>query len=218
MEGEAKVLVTGFEPFGGETVNPSAELLALLDGECIAGHRVATASLPCCFADVRPALERAIERHAPVLVLAIGQAGGRARLSFERVAVNLVDARIADNAGEQPVDEPVLAGAPQAHFTTLPVKAMVAACSAAGVPAELSLSAGTYVCNAAFFLLMQHLATACPGVRGGFLHIPWLPTQAASRPGAPAMDLATVAAGVRAALAAALATREDLRLPAGTIC
>lgn len=218
MNTPSTVLLTGFEPFGGDAINPSAELVALMEGETINGHRVATAVLPCCFAEVRPALGAAIARHAPVLVLAIGQAGRRARLSFERVAVNLVDARIADNAGAQPVDEPVLAGAPPAYFTTLPVKAMEAACTAAGVPAELSLSAGTYVCNAAFFLLMHHLATHAPGVRGGFLHIPWLPAQAATRRHGAAMELATMAAGVRVAVAAAIDTRADLRVPAGTIC
>src|SRR5690606_23105809 len=150
------ILLTGFEPFGGDAVNPSAELVALLDGTAIAGHRLVSAVLPCRFGQVQEALRAAVERHAPALVLAIGQAGRRARLSFERVAVNLVDARIADNAGLQPVDEPVLAGAPPAYFATLPVKAMAAACAEAGVPAELSLTAGTYVCNAAFFLLMHH--------------------------------------------------------------
>ena len=211
------ILLTGFEPFGGDARNPSADLLALLGGEHIDGQPIATAVLPCCFGAVGPALEAALTRHAPSLVLAIGQAGGRACLSFERVAINLLDARIADNDGAQPVDLPVIESAPPAYFTTLPVKAMAEAARAAGVPAELSLSAGTYVCNAAFFRLM-HLLSAHPHVRGGFLHIPFLPEQAARQPGAPSMALETVVIGVRAALSAAWRTQDDLRVAGGTIC
>lgn len=212
------VLVTGFEPFGGDSVNPSAQLLTRLDGGTVEGHRIATALLPCRFDAAGPALLAAIAAHAPALVLAVGQAGGRARLSFERVAINLVDARIADNAGSQPVDEAVVDGAPPAYFATLPVKAMTAAARDAGVPAELSLTAGIYVCNAAFFTLMHVLSAAPAPARGGFLHIPWLPEQAAHEPDAPSMTLDTMERGVRAALAAALVTDADLRIPGGTIC
>lgn len=212
------VLVTGFEPFGGDCVNPSAQLLARLDGGTVEGHRIATALLPCRFDAAGPALLAAIAAHAPALVLSVGQAGGRTRLSFERVAINLVDARIADNAGSQPVDAPVIDGAPPAYFATLPVKTMSAAAREAGVPAELSLTAGSYVCNAAFFMLMHALASMPVPVRGGFLHIPWLPEQAAGRADAPSMALDTIERGVRAALAAALLTDRDLRVPGGTIC
>jgi len=212
------VLLTGFEPFGGEALNPSMELLALFADSTIDGHRIATAVLPCCFASAAAALHDAIATNAPTLVLAVGQAGGRAKLSFERVAINLVDARIADNAGAQPIDEPVLAGAPPAYFSTLPVKAMAAAARAAGVPAELSLSAGSYVCNALFFQLMHALAgMPAPAPRGGFVHIPWLPEQARER-GASFLPLETMARGIRAALATALVTTDDLRVPGGTLC
>lgn len=213
------VLLTGFEPFGGDAVNPSMELLALFAGTEVGGHRVATALLPCCFGSAAATLQQAIAANAPALVLAVGQAGGRARLSFERVAVNLVDARIADNAGAQPVDEPVLAGAPPAYFATLPVKAMAAAAQASGVPAELSLSAGSYVCNAVFFELMHVLAAhPAPAPRGGFVHIPLLPDQVARIDGAPSMPLEHMARGIRAALEAALVTEQDVRVPGGTLC
>lgn len=196
------LLLTGFEPFGGEALNPSQALLQVLDGETIGGLRVVTAVLPCAFGQAPQVVVEAIERHAPVLVLAIGQAGGRSELSFERVAINLIDARMPDNQGAQPVDLPVLPGAPAACFSTLPVKVMAAAARAAGVPAGVSHSAGTFVCNQVFYLLQHRLAKQA--VPAGFLHVPWLPGQTLSRPGMPSMALETMARGVRAALVSAV--------------
>jgi pyroglutamyl-peptidase len=204
-----RLLLTGFEPFGGEPINPSWEAVRALEGERIGGHQVVVRRLPVSFAGARSALEAAIDALQPRLVLAVGQAGGRARLSLERVAINLIDARIPDNEGCQPIDAAVVEGAACAHFATVPVKAMRAAIEAAGVPAELSHSAGCYVCNAVFFLLMQQLADR-PGVRGGFLHVPWLPEQAARHPGEPALPLASIITGLRAAVQAATAHRTDL--------
>jgi pyroglutamyl-peptidase len=212
-----RILVIGFEPFGGDAVNPAAELLAGLDGVGVAGHRVATALLPVTFADSVLALEAAIELVQPVIVLGVGQAGGRPRLSLERVAINLVDARIPDNAGAQPVDVPVVEGAPGAYFTTLPVKLMLRAMLDRGVPSELSLSAGTYVCNTVFFALRHLCETRWPGLRAGFLHVPYLPAQAALHPNAPALDLATMRAGLLAALEAAATHRGDSHEALGTL-
>ena len=209
------VLLFGFEPFGGEDINPAQEVVRELAGERIAGHRVVPAELPVTFAGALTSLTNAIAREHPSLVLGIGQAGGRARISLERVAVNLIDARIADNAGAQPVDAPVIEGAPAAYFSSLPVKAMLIAMQSAGVPTELSFSAGSYVCNAAFFALMHLLATREPGVRGGFIHIPYLPRQAAAHPGAPSMGLGTLSKGIGIAIEAALQHREDIVLPLG---
>lgn len=218
MAGLPRVLLTGFEPFGGEPINPALEVLHELSGERIAGHRVEPATLPVCFDAGPAALLQAIERVRPRLVVCVGQAGGRARLSVERVAVNLADARIADNTGAQPIDRPLIQGAPTAYFSTLPVKALHASLNQHGVPAELSLSAGTYVCNAVFFALMHHLATQLPGVRGGFIHIPYLPEQACRHPGAPSMSLATLAKGLGIAIGTALETAEDLVLAGGVEC
>lgn len=212
-----RVLLTGFEPFDGELINPAMEVVHELAGERIAGHRVEPATLPVTFGEAYVALYAAIERVEPSLVLCVGQAGGRARISLERCALNLIDARVPDNAGRQPIDVPVIAGAPAAFFSTLPVKAMLQAMQASGVPAELSLSAGTYVCNAVFFALMQHLAQRDDGLRGGFAHIPYLPVQAARHPGTPCMALDTLSKGLGIAIEAALTTRDDLRLPGGTI-
>lgn len=213
------ILVIGFEPFGGETVNPAEELLRGLEGAQPAAHRVATALLPVAFRDSLPALEYALDRLRPAIVLGVGQAGGRARLSVERVALNLVDARIPDNGGEQPIDVPVIPGAPAAYFASLPVKSMLKAMLARGVPAELSLSAGTYVCNAVFFA-MEHLAAtryARTGLRAGFIHVPYLPAQAATHAGAPSLDVGTMRAGVLAALEAAASHGADSHEALGTL-
>ncbi|HUD42167.1 MAG TPA: pyroglutamyl-peptidase I [Dokdonella sp.] len=210
------VLLTGFEAFDGASVNPSQAIVERLDGRRIAGRRVVGATLPVAFARTEARLRDLIERHRPDLVIALGQAGGRAELSFERVAINLVDARIADNDGAQPVDRPVIADAPPAYFSTLPVKAIVADLHARGIPAALSLSAGSYVCNQVFFMLAHLLATRHPAVRGGFVHVPWLPQQTVGRPGQPSMALETMLDGVAAAIACAVSTREDLKLPGGS--
>ena len=209
------VLLTGFEPFGGERINPSRELARVLDGEIVNGHRIVAAVLPVTFADTLPMLEALLETHRPALVLAIGQAGGRSELSIERVAANLIDARIPDASGRQPVDEPVISGAPDAHFSTLPVKAMLARLRALGIPATLSQSAGLYVCNQVFFAFMHLVAMHYPGVRAGFIHVPWLPEQAARHHGQASMALETMVEGVRAALECAIATRRDLRIACG---
>lgn len=209
------VLLTGFEPFGGERINPSQEIVHALEGETVAQHRVIGAILPVVFAATLPQLEDLLAKHQPALVLALGQAGGRSALSLERVAVNLVDARIADNDGAQPIDAPVVAGAPGAYFSTLPVKAITARLQALGIPAAPSLSAGSFVCNQVFYALSHLLATRHPHARGGFVHVPWLPAQAAHHHNAPSMALETMIAGVRAAIECALTTREDLRVSAG---
>jgi len=211
------LLLTGFEPFGGETVNPSWQVAQALAGQRIGGARVLALQLPCVFGRALHALDEALASTPPALVLALGQARGRCDFSIERVAINVDDARIADNAGEQPIDEPVIAGAPAAYFSTLPIKAMVAALRSAGLPASVSQTAGTFVCNHVFFGLM-HALQSRPGVRGGFMHLPLLPEQAARDAGAAqvaSLPLATMVDGVRIALAAALATRADLRATGG---
>ena len=207
-------LVTGFEPFGGERVNPSAAVAAALHGTVVDGLRVEAALLPCAFGASLAALDAALARHEPALVLLLGQAGGRPDLTVERVAINVDDARIADNAGARPVDEPVVAGGPAAYFSTLPIKAVVAALREAGLPASVSQTAGTFVCNHVFYGLMHRLASR-PGVRGGFVHLPLLPEQAARQPGAPSLPLATQVDGVRIALATAVRTAADLKLAGG---
>ena len=171
------LLLTGFEPFDGAAVNPSWELARALDGQAIGGARVRAVQLPCVFDTALPALQAALAAHRPRWVLALGLAGSRSAISVERVAINLIDARIPDNAGAQPVDVPVVAGGPPAYFTGLPAKALVARLQQAGHRAELSFSAGSFVCNQVFYGLMHALA-AQAGVAGGFIHVPPLPDHA----------------------------------------
>jgi pyroglutamyl-peptidase len=213
---EPIVLLLGFEPFDGERVNPSKEIARTLDGALVAGHHIVADVLPVAFASTLPALEALLETHRPALVVATGQAGGRNEIAIERVAVNLIDARIPDADGARPIDEAVVAGAPAAYFSTLPVKAMFARLRALDIPVALSQTAGAYVCNQTFFALAHLVATQYRETRAGFIHVPWLPEQAARHAGQPSMALATMIDGVRAAIECAVATRRDLRIAGGS--
>jgi pyroglutamyl-peptidase len=197
-----KALITCFEPFGGDGVNASLEAVRQLPAKTGALALV-TAVLPTSYARSLPALESAIARERPDIVLAVGQAGERAALCVERIAVNLQDAEIADNDGARPVDAPVVAGGPAAYLATLPVRAAVAGLRAGELPAQLSMSAGTFVCNHVFYGLMHLAATGQQRFRAGFLHVPRLPQQA--RPGAPSMAVDDIARGLVIVLEAAAA-------------
>ena len=211
------VLLTGFEPFADESENPSLQIARALDRKRVAGHRIVGAALPTEFARSLPMLESLLRQHRPALVLAVGQAGGRPAISLERVAINLIDARIADNAADQPVDEPVIRDAPNGYFSTLPLKAMLLRLHAAGIPAALSHSAGTFVCNQVFFGLSHYLTTHKPRARGGFVHVPYLPQQGVRHDNAPSMALATMIEAVRLCIEVALTTETDARFAAGAI-
>lgn len=164
-----KVLITGFEPFGGERVNPSWEVVKQLNDMELSGARIIARQLPCVFGAALEALNEAIDDVQPVMVLAIGQAGGRTDITLERVAINIDDARIADNQGQQPIDEPIVENGPAAYFSTLPVKAMVEAMREAGIPASVSQTAGTYVCNHVMYGLLHRLSKQ-QAIKGGFIH------------------------------------------------
>ena len=212
--GQPRILLTGFDPFGGQPVNPSWMAVEALHGRVIEGHRVVSAQLPTVFGRSLDVLRELLVRHEPALVVGTGQAGGRPAISLERIAINVNDARIADNAGSQPVDTPVVEGAPAAYFSTLPIKAMLASMLAQGIRADVSQTAGTFVCNHVFYGLMHVLATEprWSGVRGGFLHVPWLPQQ-----GQPSMTLEQLATGLETALACAVRTHRDLKMQAGAL-
>lgn len=202
------VLLTGFRPFDGARMNESWEAVrtaapALRDR----GTRVATRELPVEFGTASAVLAESVEELRPRLVIAVGLAAGRTALTPERVAINVRDARIPDGTGAQPIDEPVVPGGPAAHFTTLPIKAMVRAAEQAGVPARVSQTAGTYVCNDVFYALQHRLATdpALASVRGGFVHVP----------AADAVDVASTARALVAMVEAALTTRADARRTGG---
>jgi pyroglutamyl-peptidase len=205
------VLVTGFEPFDRQTSNASWAAVELLAASWMGPPELVTVRLPVSFRGARQALRTAVAEHAPGMVICVGEAGGRSAVGLERVAVNLIDARIPDNDGSAPVDLPVVAGAPAALFSTLPVKACLVAVADVGVPAEVSLSAGTYVCNATFYALM-HLLERTPDVRGGLVHVPRTPEQAPDGPSLPAAD---VARALEVIVRTAASTGPDVRVSAG---
>ena len=213
----ATILLTGFEPFGGEAVNPSWEIAQALDGWPCEGHVVRAVRLSCVFGQALAELDAALAAHPPTLVLCLGQAGGRAEISIERVAINVDDARIPDNLGRQPIDDAIQPDGPAAYFSTLPIKAMARDVRAAGVAAAVSNTAGTFVCNHVFYALMHRLAStrALAHTRGGFVHVPYTPQQVAGKSGVASMPLASQVEGVRAALRSALATHADVRETAG---
>lgn len=211
-----QVLVTGFEPFDGDPINPAQEALRLLPPR-LGDLFLTTAILPTVFGRALDAMEAAVAAADPDIVLGVGLAGGRAALSLERVALNLDDARIPDTAGQQPIDRPIVAGGPPAYFATLPIKAAVAALRAAGLPAVVSNTAGTFVCNHLFYGVMHLAATRCPAMRAGFLHVPYLPSQASRQDGAPSMSLDDIVRGILIVLETAALRRDDIATAEGAI-
>lgn len=199
--GENTVLLTGFEPFGGERLNASELAARPLDGRVIAGHRVVVEILPCVFGEAERALRGAMARVSPVLVIACGEAGDRAAISLERVALNVDDARIPDNRGAKPVDRAIADGGPVAYWSTLPLKAMGRAIHAAHVPVAMSETAGTFVCNHVFYELMRAL-DGQSAVRGGFVHVPRAPEQTDGKP--PFLATETTTRALEIAIATAL--------------
>lgn len=200
-----KVLVTGFEPFGGESINPSWEAVRRLPDE-MDGAAVVKRRLPVTFNGVREILPRLIVEERPDVVLLTGQAGGRPNVTVERVAINVMDSEKPDNDGFAPGDEPVFEGAPAAYFATLPVKAIVKALRDAKIPAGISNTAGTYVCNAAMFTALHTIAVAGMEARAGFIHVPFSHEQALDKP-RPSMALETIKKAVEVAVRTSLRAR-----------
>ena len=208
------VLMTGFGPFDGQQVNASWLAVTELVARWSEPAELVVRELPVSFRGARQQLRTAIAEVEPDLVVCVGEADRTTRVGVERVAVNVIDARIPDVDGSAPIDVPVIAGAPAAFFSTLPVKACAAAVREVGVPVEVSNTAGLYVCNATFYAL-QHLLASRPEVRSGFVHVPRTPAQVG--PGEPSMGVDTAATGLYAVLEAALSTTSDLRVSAGTL-
>jgi len=200
-----KVLLTGFEPFGGNLINPSALAAQALAGRIISGRRVESLVLPCVFGKSLVRLREQIRRIQPELVICTGLAGGRSDISLERIAINIADASIPDNAGNQPVDCPVVPTGPAAYWSTLPIKAIVAKLTAAELPVSISPSAGTFVCNHLFYGLMRTLKRK-PNMRGGFIHLPFLPEQTRRvAGGSKGLPLPKIVRGLEIAIATSLA-------------
>jgi pyroglutamyl-peptidase I len=202
-----KLLITGFQPFDGESVNPALEVAKGLQGKTINGYEVIALEIPVVRFEALKAVQAAIEELQPDAVITIGQAGGRPDITVERVGINIDDFRIPDNKGNQPIDEPVVTGGPVAYWATLPIKKMVANVKAQGIPASVSNSAGTYVCNHLLYGLLHYLTTqGKTAIPAGFIHIPYLPEQMAVRSGKDAqvatMSLDTLLKGFEAMIAA----------------
>jgi pyroglutamyl-peptidase len=205
-----KILLTAFDPFGGDKVNPAQEAVKLIPLQ-VAGAEILKLEVPTVFHKSIERAAAAIRAQRPDAVLCVGQAGGRFDLTPERVAINVDDARIPDNEGNQPIDQPIFADGAPAYFATLPTKAMVQAIRAAGLPASVSNTAGTFVCNHLMYGVLYTLAKEFPGVRGGFIHVPFIPEQVVQRPApSPYMALADIARGLKAALEAIIQNEMDI--------
>lgn len=209
-----KVLVTGFDPFGGEKVNPAIESVKRLP-EKIAGADIVKVEIPTVFHKSIKKLEEALEREKPDITICVGQAGGRNRISVERVAINISDGRIADNEGFQPIDEPIFEDGPVGYFAKLPIKAMVYEMGKANIPAEVSNTAGTYVCNHLMYGLLYNIDKKYPNMKGGFIHIPFLPEQVINKKDSPSMPLDLIVKGLTVAIEAAIKYDEDIKVIGG---
>lgn len=198
-----RILLAAIEPFGPDGVNSSWEAARLVADDPPRGLELHVVKLPCVFGESVTALRKAIDDAVPDLVIAVGQGGNRPDVTIERVAINLDDARAPDNQGNQPIDQKIVRDGPTAYFSSLPVKECVAAMLAAGIPASVSHTAGTYVCNHIAYGLAHLIATERPSIRGGFVHVPYTPLQAAKREKSVSMASVTAAEGLRVLLLAA---------------
>jgi len=189
----SKILITGFEPFATSSLNPSGEIVKALIGDDLV-----TAILPVVFGQASSQLKELIHLHKPTAVLCLGQAEGRSAMTPERIAINLDDARIADNAGNQPKEQKIIADGADGYFSTLPIEQMVASMKEAGIPASISLSAGTFVCNHIFYVMQDYLKGS--SVVSGFMHVPLMDEQRKEYPTLPTMPIRQMIAGVQISL------------------
>lgn len=211
-----KILITGFDPFGGESINPAYEAVKRLPDE-IAGMEIVKAEIPTVFHQSASVMRELLVGDDFDCVIAVGQAGGRSEICVERIGINVDDARIPDNAGNQPIDEIIQPEGAAAYFSNLPVKRMVKAVAEAGLPARLSNTAGTFVCNHILYQLGNLVDTEFHTLNFGFVHVPYLPEQVNDKKGVPVMTLDDIVAGLTAAIGALAEGYEDLSIPMGEI-
>lgn len=216
-----KILVTGFDPFGGEKINPALETIKRLP-DAVLGARIIKLEIPTVVGKSLAKIQEAVEKENPDVVLSIGQAGGRSEITVERVGINIDDCRIPDNEGNQPIDEPIVAGGPSAYFVTVPIKAIVEKIKANKIPASISNTAGTFICNHVCYGV-AHLAAARTAagkpMKSGFIHIPFLPEQVIGKPAlTPSMSLGTIVSGITHALEAIVEHDSDIKVSGGKIC
>lgn len=212
-----KILVTGFDPFGGEKVNPAYEAVKLLPDN-IAGAEIIKLEIPTVFTRSVSVVEDAIIKHRPDVVLGIGQAGGRSSITVEKVAINLAEARIPDNDGEQPLDQYLKEDGETAYFATIPVKAIVNHIREHGIPANISYTAGTYVCNSIMYNVLYLTHTKYPNIKAGFIHVPFSTEQAAGKPdGTASMTVESISKAIACAIEAIAENKEESKESMGTI-
>lgn len=210
-----KVLITGFDPFGGESINPAYEAVKMVRDD-IFDCEIIKVEIPTVFGSSFEAVKQAVKSYQPDIVLAIGQAGGRAAIAVERVGINVDDARIPDNEGNQPIDETIFEDGDNAYFSNLPIKKMVEAMQRANIPAVVSNSAGTYVCNHILYSIMYLIEKTYTNMRGGFIHVPFIPEQVIGK-NAPSMSVEMIARGLEVAIETAIHNLKDEKLVGGSI-
>ncbi|MFP5163556.1 pyroglutamyl-peptidase I [Staphylococcus equorum] len=208
------ILITGFDPFGGEAINPALEAVKLLPDE-IDGHKIDKLEIPTVFHKSKEVVKEQLNQKEYDIVLAIGQAGGRFELTPERVGINIDDARIPDNEGNQPIDEVIQTTGAAAYFSNLPVKRMTEGIKSQGVPARLSNTAGTFVCNHILYQLGYLEATQFPNIKFGFIHVPFIPEQVTDKVEKPSMSLETIAKGLKVALEVVIESDKDIKVALG---
>lgn len=209
-----KILVSGFDPFGGEKINPAIESVKLLPDE-IKGAKIIKVEIPTVARKSLKKLEEVIEIEKPDVVLSIGQAGGRTDISVERVGINMDDFRIKDSEGNQPIDEKIAKDGPDAYLVTIPIKAMVQKMIENKIPASVSNTAGTFVCNHVCYGMAHLASTKYPNMRTGFVHIPFLPEQVVDKRNMPSMPLELIAKGLEYAIEAIVENKEDIKVEGG---
>lgn len=209
-----KILVSGFDPFGGEKINPAIESVKLLPDE-IKGAKIIKVEIPTVARKSLKKLEEVIEIEKPDVVLSVGQAGGRTDISVERVGINMDDFRIKDNEGNQPIDEKIAKDGPDAYLVTIPIKAMVQKMIENKIPASVSNTAGTFVCNHVCYGMAHLASTKYPNMRTGFIHIPFLPEQVVDKRNIPSMPLEMIAKGLEYAIEAIIENKEDIKVEGG---
>ena len=195
------ILVTAFDPFGGEKINPAQQAVELLP-DTIGRHEIHKLVVPTVFGEAADLVIREMDRQIPDAVICVGQAGGRKAVTPERVAINVSEAGITDNKGNRPQDEPIIPGGPAAYFSTLPIKAMVSGIREAGLPSEVSNSAGTFVCNSLLYSVLHHASEHMKETRAVFIHVPYVPQQTEGKENVPSMPLEEIVRALTAAISA----------------
>ena len=212
-----KILITGFDPFGGESINPALEAVKKLP-DTIEGAEVIKLEIPTVFRKSLEKIEENIEKHNPDVVISIGQAGGRFGITPERVAINVDDARIPDNETNQPIDLPIFEDGDAAYFSTLPIKAMVKEMRENGIPSSVSNTAGTFVCNHVMYGVLYMTSNRYPNIKAGFIHVPYIPSQVVTKPNQPSMSTEDITKGLELCIKAIVNNSTDIKTVGGEIC